>query len=63
MKTCLYSYTQGMYQTECGLKALLRPHHRCDKCGRKAEEVAYAANQEGQEDQKGDDRFIREKAR
>jgi len=59
MKTCLYSYTKGMYETECGLKALLRPHHRCDKCGRKAEEVRYATDSERQEDHERDDRSVR----
>ena len=60
MKTCLYSYTQGLYQTECGSKLLLRPHFRCDKCGRKLEEVRNAINGERQESQKGDDKTVRD---
>ena len=45
MKTCLYSYTRGLYETECGGKTVTRPTARCDRCGRKPEEVAYAADQ------------------
>ena len=63
MKTCLYSYTRGLYQTECGGKTVARPMTKCDRCGRKPEEVAYAADQEGQEDKKIDDRVLRKKAR
>ena len=45
MKTCLYSYTRGLYETECGGKLLARPMGRCDRCGRKLEEVNHAADQ------------------
>ena len=39
MKTCLYSFTRGLYETECGGKSVARPVQRCDRCGRKPEEV------------------------
>ena len=39
MKTCLYSFTRGLYETECGGRSVSRPVQRCDRCGRKPEEV------------------------
>lgn len=39
MKTCLYSFTRGLYETECGGKSVARPVQKCDRCGRKPEEV------------------------
>ena len=39
MKTCLYSFTRGLYETECGSRTVARPVQRCDRCGRKPEEV------------------------
>lgn len=39
MKTCLYSYSRGLYETECGGRSVTRPVQKCDRCGRKLEEV------------------------
>ena len=50
MKTCLYSYTQGLYETECGSKTVTRPKQRCDRCGRKPEEVKYVTDATGSGD-------------
>ena len=39
MKTCKYHYMDGMYHTECGAKVLFRPVKKCDKCGKKPQEM------------------------
>ena len=39
MKTCLYSFARGLYETECGGKSVARPSQKCERCGRKPEEV------------------------
>jgi len=35
MKTCLYNFTRGLYETECGGKSVVRPSQKCERCGRK----------------------------
>ena len=39
MKTCLYGFNKGLYETECGGRTVVRPAQQCDRCGRKPEEV------------------------
>ena len=45
MKTCSYHFERGYYKTECGAVLIFRPTLRCDKCGRKPQEVRYAVDQ------------------
>jgi len=44
MRRCWYEFHEGMYHTDCGSKLIHRPLAKCDKCGRKPEEKAYAPN-------------------
>jgi len=45
MKTCSYHFERGYYKTECKSVLIFRPILRCDKCGRKPQEVRYAVDQ------------------
>lgn len=44
MKLCEYIYKEGMYHTDCGSKLILRPHFKCDRCGKKTQEKRHVAD-------------------